>query len=61
MKVEHKACNAEIEVEHKARIIELETKTLGTPPMEWEAQVVELKGYAMTIDSLLVEMQNLLD
>ena len=42
MKVKHEARIVEIEAEHKACIMELETKTLGTPPAEREAWVADL-------------------
>ena len=50
-----------IEAEYKARIVELKARALGMPPAEHEAQVAELKGCAMTIDTRLVETPNLLD
>lgn len=61
MKAEHEACIEEIEVECKDRIVDLDTKAPRMPPMEHEAQVVKLEGCGETIDSRLVEMQELLN
>ena len=61
MKAENEAHITEMEEEHKARIVKLETKTLGTPPTESEAWAAELQGCATTIDSRLVDTQQLLD
>ena len=50
-----------MDVEHKARIAELEAIELGTPHEECEAQVTELHGYDTTIETSLAKTQKLLD
>ena len=50
-----------MEEEYKAYITELEAKEPVTPPKEHEARIIELKGFAATIELRLAETQNLLD
>lgn len=50
-----------MDVEHKARIAELEAKETETPPKEHEARVTELQGYATMIVLRIAETKKLLD
>ena len=47
--------------EHKARIIELEVRTLGVPPAKREARTQELKGYADMVEVHIEEAQKLIN
>ena len=50
-----------MDVDHKAHIIELEAKYLGTLPEERETRVVELQGHATTIALRLTKTHKFLD
>ena len=50
-----------MDVEHKARIAELEARVPGMPPKEHKSWVAELQDYATTIETRLAETQKLLD
>lgn len=50
-----------MDAKHKARIVELEDKSPGTPPMEKEARTQELKGYAGMVEVRIEEAQKLIN
>lgn len=50
-----------MDVEHKARITELEVKTPGMPPVEKEARAQALKGYAGIVEARIEEVQKLIN
>lgn len=50
-----------MDVEHKAHIVEIEARTLGTPPIVREAWVQELRGYAEMVETHITKAQQLLN
>ena len=50
-----------MDAKHKARIAELEARTLGMPSTEREAREQELRGYAEMVQAHVAEAQQLIN